>query len=105
MCVMSMIYDHYRPMIPQQPYWEQDGTLGLLKTIQDFEKAKKAAETVDELTGQKDCVDPKKQELDATVATLKKAIEEAPTIVIEKSVTLEAGTYRLLGGKLYRMVE
>lgn len=111
MCVMSMVYDHYRPIIPNVAWPQQPGVvvsdwdpLAWVKILKDFEEAKKAAAIVDDLTGQKDCVDAEKKKLDERAAALAKMLDEAPTVVVEQPVTLEPGTYRLLGGKLLKAV-
>lgn len=51
------------------------------KLIEDFTKAKEAAEIVDKLTGQPDCVDPEKAKLEERVKQLEAEIEalKAPT--------------------------
>jgi len=92
MCVMSMVHDHYRdqfggwqwPPIHPNPYApaippveEQER---LRKIIQDFREAQAAAEKLDKLMKQPDCVDPEKAKLQERVAELEKqlaAIREA----------------------------
>ena len=51
----------------------------LIKLLKDFRKAEAAAKVVDELTGQKDCVDPEKAKLLERVAQLEKEIEKLRT--------------------------
>ncbi len=96
MCVVSMVHDHYDPLIPQPGGTGTNGTswwtppIGdsvtiyplqstydiatLVKLIEDYYEAKKAAEIVDKLTGQPDCIDPKKAELEKRVQALEEEI-------------------------------
>lgn len=95
MCVMSMVYDHYQPLFPQdrpspwrnpaveptfplQPvhHLTEEKARSLLEVIEAFNRAREAAKVVDELTGQKDCVDPKKQSLDRRVERLEKMLAD-----------------------------
>jgi hypothetical protein len=97
MCVVSMVHDHYDPLIPQpynpqpwppavpgdnsttiwftppppKPPYDPEETQRLIEL---FKRAKEAAETVDKLTGQPDCVDPKKAELEKRVKQLEEEI-------------------------------
>lgn len=96
MCVMSMVHDHYGQalggaMVEGQALWGSNnqpnwptlmaGTLtakdvaDLRQLIKDFREASTAAKRVDELTGQPDCVDPKKAELEERVAKLEVELE------------------------------
>lgn len=81
MCVVSNVYDHYRPQI--QPWTLPDTTIKypqpseldeLRKLIREFRQAVAAAKTVDALTGQPDCADPEKAALEERVAKLEKAL-------------------------------
>jgi hypothetical protein len=103
MCVMSMVHDHFepiipgfpgpgtpvQPLVPQQPLtpWPQSNLFDILATIGQiaqlkdlidrFEKAVAAAEVVDRLTAQPDCVDPEKAKLVERVAYWKARAEAA----------------------------
>lgn len=86
MCVISMVMDHYQPIIPAitpLPYirpapgavqsfeWPQSVDLvALRRLIDEFNAAVAAAKTVDRLTGQPDCEDPEKMKLVERVAEL-----------------------------------
>jgi hypothetical protein len=98
MCVMSMVYAHYQSIFPTSitsPIPSISGTLPLFpqvapdyqiipneeiaalkKLINDFKEAVAAAKIVDNLTGQKDCVDVEKQKLEDRVALLEQQIAE-----------------------------
>lgn len=108
MCVVSMVHDHYDKLIPRVPPWVTTPEPGictdpvtkprrvvalpkmpteaeikrLQKVIDDFREAMKAAEKVDVLTAQPDCVDPEKAKLKERVAyleaELKKVRERKP---------------------------
>lgn len=90
MCVVSMVSDHYSPLIPF-PTWPGESPtptavpIGMLPLsvvisqeevdrlralIKDFKEAMEAAAKVDRLTGQPDCVDPEKKKLTERVAAL-----------------------------------
>lgn len=52
MCTMSMIYDHFRPMIPDPDWILPAADLDALRqSVADFQRAKEAAAVVDETTG------------------------------------------------------
>lgn len=86
MCVISMVMDHYQPLIPEftpLPYIQQPGNIqppfawppsvdlvALRRLIDEFNAAVAAAKTVDKLTGQPDCEDPEKIKLVERVAEL-----------------------------------
>lgn len=87
MCVISMVMDYYKPMIPDpglvaptlnstltftSPYVDLEE---LRKLIDEFKQAVEAAKKVDILTGQPDCVDPEKAKLEERVARLEKIID------------------------------
>lgn len=97
MCVVSMVHDYYQPRIPDRAWpiqplepfipWVQPKEVDPLQTLpprdyldliekllKDFKVAVKAAEQVDALTAQPDCVDPEKAKLIERVATLEKEI-------------------------------
>ncbi len=120
MCVMSMVYDHYKgsfpwinpdpfstDRIPSPVHIEEVPKIvlkDLKKKVEEFEKAKAAAEVVDTLTDQKDCVDPEKQKLDELIKHLKDVIANPPEFVLVEGKNLEPGTYRIVGGVLYKVV-
>lgn len=96
MCVVSMVSDHYSPLIPF-PTWpgeysptpitvttgkgsmpvviSQEEVDRLRALIKDFKEAMEAAAKVDRLTGQPDCVDPEKKKLTERVAALELQLE------------------------------
>lgn len=103
MCVVSMVMDHFNPIIPDD--WRpQTGRLeihaspafswpppqpvdastvealraevaNLVKVVADFKSAVEAARKVDALTAQPDCVDPEKAKLEARVAELERRLD------------------------------
>lgn len=93
MCVVSMVSDHYNPLIPWvQPAPDQVPPPGafvfpssvvisqeevdrIRALIRDFKEAMEAAAKVDRLTGQPDCVDPEKKKLTGRVAALEAQLE------------------------------
>jgi len=96
MCVVSGVYDHFYPRIPDplpqvQPQinWQinqQPIDLVELRTlIEEFKEALKAAKTVDRLTGQPDCADPEKAKLEKRVALLEKQIEQMKRLRTKES--------------------
>lgn len=97
MCVLSGVYDHYKPLfqplgpftppqtfpfmpsLPIQPMIitppiSPAEVAELRQLIKDFKEAVKAAKTVDRLTNQPDCSDPEKAKLLKRVATLEKEL-------------------------------
>lgn len=91
MCVMSMVHDHFAPKFPDLGTGgsttdlaklfgpKTDAELDALKAelrqlIADFKEARAAAAKVDELTGQADCVDPKKATLEERVSRLEREV-------------------------------
>lgn len=92
MCVMSMVYDHYIPLFPEQ--WQelnipQQLTISispkeivelkkmmLKNLIEEFKKAIKSAKVLDKLMKQKDCVDPEKEKLKKRVFSLEKRLKK-----------------------------
>lgn len=117
MCVVSMVYDNFDKKFPftetspwpsfpitpvkTDPKPEQDW----IKLLKDFADAKKAAETVDKLTGQPDCVDPEKAKLEERVKELEEIIKSGAEFVIVKRQNMQPGRYRLIAGKIYRVLE
>lgn len=102
MCVVSMVMDHYKPLIPEDwqpkpvqidpvapalvwppPQAIDAATVGALRAegdrlerlIADFKQAVAAARTVDALTAQPDCEDPEKAKLEARVAELERRLD------------------------------
>jgi hypothetical protein len=94
-----MVYDHYNepfrrwadplrpsettpgigPWMPQpimQPAVSAEDVAELRKLIREFREALAAAKTVDRLTKQPDCEDPKKATLEDRVAALEKRLAE-----------------------------
>ena len=89
MCVVSMVYDHYNPIIPDRltpltppgpivtpPYPTPEQIRRTQEIIDAFKTARDAAKIVDELTKQPDCEDPEKKKLEERVAKLEKQISE-----------------------------
>jgi hypothetical protein len=88
MCNVSMIMDTYKPYIPD-PYvqpWRPvipnappaapvpaKQVQELRELIESFKQAVKAAQTFDRLTGQPDCVDPEKAELERRLDAMAEA--------------------------------
>lgn len=103
MCVVSMVMDHYEPLIPDnwQPkpnhiltggapviQWPPAQAIDtatvealraegdrLERLIADFKTAVEAARKVDALTAQPDCEDPEKAKLEARVAELERRLD------------------------------
>lgn len=91
MCTYSMVMDHFEPMIPKvwpfsvPPAPSDESVKALEKMFEDFRKATEAAKTVDALTNQPDCEDPKKLPLLDRVAELEKRLAELELAVGVKS--------------------
>ena len=128
MCVVSMIHDHFEPVVPWvEPYpidttgWpphpptakpfafskssEVAAALDLAALLKEFRDLIEAAKLIDIKTKQPDCVDPEKVKLQDRVAELEKLIAQPPEFVIVSGGQIEPGRYRVIGGKLYRAVE
>lgn len=88
MCVVSMVHDHFRdrfaPWIPSQPYefvpftpvipatdWNK-----IFEEAAKFQEAIRAAQVVDRLTKQPDCIDPEKAKLEQRVAELEEIVRK-----------------------------
>lgn len=82
-----MIYDHYKPLFPQQPPQQpyQPGVtspmpsmtemMELRKLIDEFREAVKLAKQLDVVTRQPDCEDAEKKRLEERVAELEKQLD------------------------------
>jgi hypothetical protein len=120
MCVMSVVHDHYGQQIPTinpVDWWIKEtpppATTGrpvldfsdLAKMIAEFRELIGAAKLIDDKTGQPDCVDPIKEQLQARVAELEKLLASPPEFVIVSGGKIEPGRYRVIDGKLYRAVD
>ncbi len=77
MCVVSMVHNHFEPLIA--PLTPND--IDVVDILDSFMKAREAAKVVDELTGQPDCVDPEKAKLIERVAELEKLIAKKVYVV------------------------
>lgn len=101
MCVVSMVMDHFDPIIPtdwtpQELRLRSGSTIAwpppapidaatvdalraevaaLAKVVADFKVAVEAARKVDALTSQPDCADPEKAKLEARVAELERRLD------------------------------
>jgi hypothetical protein len=83
MCVVSGVYDHFKPRFDPflKPGWpspipDVPDLVETEKLIKQFTEALKAAETVDKLTDQPDCEDPEKAKLKEQVARLEKVVDQ-----------------------------
>lgn len=98
MCYVSAVMDQYRPHIPPQPWRpgetytppqvpsERSGIAVIQQPIVDldrleeliesFREAVKAAEAFDRITGQPNCVDLEKQQLEDRVAELEEQLRQ-----------------------------
>lgn len=88
MCVVSMVYDHFKPLFPppppgyDYPVWPPPySPAQTQKNINDFRKAIEAARVVDKLTGKPDCADPEKAKLEERIV----ALEAIVTRLLEKN--------------------
>lgn len=78
MCVVSMVYDHYKPQFPWNPapapyvspLVDKQAVEELRRLIAEFREAVAAAKRVDDLTGQADCADHEKATLEERVRRL-----------------------------------
>lgn len=88
MCVVSMVSDHYQPLItpwvkkisPQPIIDHQDiseiDLIQLSQLLKEFNDAMKAAKKVDVLTKQPDCVAPEKAELNKRIEALELEVKK-----------------------------
>lgn len=127
MCVVSFVHDYYEDKIPKiEPYtpyvppttgdgivWPPKLTFSppaldlreLNALIHEFKRLLENAREIDDKTGQPDCVDPEKAKLQDRIAELEKLIAQPPEIVIVQGGKVEPGKYRVIDGRLYRLVE
>lgn len=83
MCVVSMVSDHYQPLIipwthkitPNIPHIDQFELDKLVQLLRDYREAIEAAEKVDRLTKQPDCIDPEKLVLQKRIEELEREVE------------------------------
>src|SRR5579863_882455 len=90
MCVVSNVHDHFNPLFPpivptaapsfdpttlQWPIVPAPDLTEMRKLIYDFKEAVAAAQKLDMLMKQPDCVDPDKAKLQERVARLEKVID------------------------------
>lgn len=117
MCMVSAIYDHHLPLIPEverhpfdQPFYvptTQPPATSLdefRKLIEQFKADLKDAKEADAKAGTPDCSDPEKAKLEQRVAELEKLLAAPPEFVIVKGGTIKPGKYRVIDGKLYKAV-
>lgn len=90
MCVMSAISHEWNKLVPHPPYpyqWPQQITPTpqvvegftneeLRELVETYRQAKAAALKADELTGQPDCVDEEKEQLEERIAELERRLDE-----------------------------
>lgn len=122
MCVVSMIHDHFDPIIPTidpEPWkrsdsdpWRNDPSTipafdlrELDDIIKEFRRLLDMAKTIDIKTNQPDCVDPEKAKLQDRIVELEKLIAQPPQFVIVSGGKIEPGRYRVIEGKLYKEIE
>lgn len=120
MCVVSMVHDHFGKTFPDmQLYispntnppavtttttWPSFDLVELRGLIKEFRELVAAAKRIDEVTGQPDCVDPVKAQLEQRVEKLEKLIANPPELVLASGRMLPAGKYRIIDGKLYQVI-
>lgn len=107
MCVMSVVMDQFRPRFPSPEQWPSPQyprqpwmtpipmkltpppdpfeIEQLRKLIEDFREAVKAAEVIDRVTGEPDCVDPEKGKLVERVAELEAKIAKCERDALPES--------------------
>jgi hypothetical protein len=120
MCVYSMVMDDFTPWVPKvvpyipptiQPYVPptQEEAAAQLRKFQELidglRKAGEKAKQEDAQSGAPDCTDPEKAKLMDRVAELEKIIANPPEFVLVKGANLKPGKYRVIDGKLYKVVE
>lgn len=124
MCVYSATMDFYRPRIPDISPWTPDGynpfetkTLGpqpvdkvdseirIKEILEKFKRAVEASKVVDKLTDQPDCADPEKAKLEDKVRELEKLLATQPEFVLVKRQNMQPGKYRVVAGKLHKVIE
>lgn len=115
MCVYSMVHDHFLPQFPapvtptfpklpdptktSPPYWPTT-TIStwpaldldrLEKLINDFKEAAEAAQKIDVLTKQPDCVDPEKEKLSKKILELEAQLAKAKRALRLKNALGKSG--------------
>lgn len=128
MCTVSWVGEQFEPVLPDfepyQPYQpsrtspvittpqitvtglKPDLDLEELKRLIDrFRELVKVAEKIDAHLGQPDCVDPEKAKLMERVKQLEALLAIPPEFVIAKGGNVKPGTYRVIDGKLYKVIE
>lgn len=96
MCIVSAVYDHFNPLIPEPdkiwptPIWPEPTAPAiplvispqlpdmkeLRELVNKFHEAVEAAKKLDIIMKQPDCVDPDKQKLEDRVAELERRLSE-----------------------------
>ena len=124
MCVVSMVHDHFEPVVPWIEPFDPNGgqwppvvqpkpapdlgkalaALDLADLLKEFRELIEAAKLIDIKTKQPDCVDPEKAKLQDRVAELERLLASPPEFVIVSGGQIEPGRYRVIDGKLYRAV-
>lgn len=116
MCVLSGVLDQFQPVIPDAQQIPTPGFIpfdtepaqtieNLQQIIEALNVSVVAAKTVDRITGQPDCEDSEKEKLLARVALLEAMLLAPPEFIVSKGgLALEAGTYRIVSGKLFKAV-
>ncbi len=115
MCVYSAVMDYFKPLFPEvvppQPHFPwtiapfapsatyapsitiaeiaPDRVAELRSLIERFEKAVEAAKTVDMLTGQPDCEDPEKANLEARVKELERRLDAMAAAGLARGATYD----------------
>ncbi len=106
MCVYSMVHDHYLPQFPNPfsplnpkdstaPSWPATNVSSwptidldrLAKLVAEFKEAAEAAQKIDKLTKQPDCVDPEKEKMSKRIFELEAQLAAAlakPVKVVAK---------------------
>lgn len=121
MCVVSMVMDSFTdkipwieryPINPINPFTvpldyepHKPDTIKIDEIIKIFKEAVEAARTVDRLTNQPDCEDSEKAKLEARVVELEKLLITQPEFVLVKRQNMQPGKYRVVEGKLHKVIE
>ena len=119
MCVYSMVVDDWANKLPNSwttittpdPDWLKRFNPGfkpvdLIGEIGKMEIELAEAKKQDAVEGNPDCSDPEKQKLLERVKQLEEMLKKQPEFVIVKGGTiLESGMYRVIDGKLFKMID